>query len=107
MVDIRFIGEYTFRSKMHLQKALKEVIESITEEDESVKSTWAESHFVNDLKVVININIGCTQDDFWVYEGIVETLSEYAKSGSVEGWRDDYSEGEIEFYNANFNDEFE
>ncbi|HBS88788.1 MAG: hypothetical protein A2W91_04060 [Bacteroidetes bacterium GWF2_38_335] len=100
MVDIKFKGEFRFSDKESLKDALSEVKEFINEEDISIRKIWKESHEITGLSVVIDINCGCAQDDFWGYEGIIETLAESAIEGKVEGWRDDYPEGETEIYEA-------
>lgn len=105
MLDITFKGEYSFSDKASLNDALSEVKEFINEEDKSIAALWRESHKIIGLSVKIDINCGCAQDDFWNYEGIVETLAEYATQGTVEGWRDDYPEGEKEIYEAGLCDQ--
>lgn len=100
MVDITFKGQFNFSDKQSLKDTLNDIKELIKDEDESVFITWKDSHKINELSIIIDINIGCAQDDFWAYEGIIETLADNATTGKVEGWRDDYPEGEKEIYEA-------
>jgi len=100
MVDIKFYGEFKFSDKESLKDVLNDVKESIEDEDKSIRETWKESHKINGLSVIVDINCGCGQDDFWAYEGIIETLADIAIEGKVEGWRDDYPLGETEVYEA-------
>lgn len=100
MVDLSFNGNYTFSNKSLLKEALAEVKSFFVNEDKSLWAIWKESVMVEELQVTIKLKTGCSQDDFWVYEGAVEILADYAETGLVQGWRDDYPEGEVEEYPA-------
>lgn len=101
MVNVGFKGKLVFPDKDTLERALGQVSEILHGEAPSLANEWKKAHKIQDNVISIQLDVGCSNDDFWTFEGIVESLAGLASSGVIEGTRDDYPQGEVELYEAN------
>lgn len=99
-LDISFIGEIFFENNQDMEEALSEIHESIEFEDKFIKETWAESYMKTTNSIKVDLDVGCTYDDFFAYECIIEILTDYGSKGKIKGRTDEYDEGEYDIYEA-------